>query len=78
MGANVSYSAAFLLLTGGLQLLACIVYDDQTPSEFYIPMDDGKGDEKGTELRLRYDWMFWLSLFMGKRCNIYQCFCILL
>ena len=63
MGAHVSYSAAFLLLTGALQLLACIIYDDQTPADFHIPMDDGTGNE----LLLRYDWMYWLTLFMGKK-----------
>ncbi|XP_067943801.1 dual oxidase maturation factor 2-like [Watersipora subatra] len=61
MGSHVTYSAMFLLLTGGLQLLACTVYGDQTPHDFYIPMDDGTGNT----LKLRYDWMFWLTLFMG-------------
>lgn len=59
MSSHIAYSACFLLFTGALKLLACIVYSAIQPTDFYIPKDDG------SKVTLRFSWMYWVTLFVG-------------
>lgn len=61
IGSNITYAAIFLLWTGALQLLSIMVYSHRQPDNYCIRIDDGKN----TPLRLRYDWMYWVTLFIG-------------
>ncbi|KAF6021915.1 hypothetical protein EB796_019778 [Bugula neritina] len=59
MSSHIAYSACFLLFTGALKLLACIVYSAIQPTDFYIPKDDG------SKVTLRFSWMYWVTLFVA-------------
>lgn len=62
IGSNTFFAGIFLLGTGTLQLMAIIVYSSRQPDNFSIRIDDGNNQP----LHLRYDGMYWTTLFSGE------------